>query len=79
MLASEELAEAGALLTKLAAAGERRGNYEQTLRGAVEHILYQRHRQELKDLRASGDSDQALRELAQRLKSPDIRRHPKIR
>ncbi len=79
LLAGERLAGLGGLLTDLATDGERRGNYEQTLSGAVEHILYRRDRRDLHDLRASGHDDQTLRELSERLKSPDVRRHPKIR
>jgi len=79
LLAEEETTSLGGLLTDLAAEGERRGNYEQTLAGAVQDILYRRQRRELDDLRASPTSDEALRELSQRLRQPDVRRHPKVR
>jgi hypothetical protein len=78
LLAREELAEFGALITDLAAGGERRGNYEQTLNGAVEHMLYHRRRQDLDGLRMRGDEDDALREITAHLRSADVRRHPKI-
>jgi len=79
LLADEETTALGGLLTHLAAEGERRGNYEQTLAGAVQNMLYRRQRRELDDLRASPTSDEALRELSQRLKQPDVRRHPRVR
>ncbi len=79
LLAGEKLASLGGLLTDLAISGERRGNCQETLDEALEYILYRRHRQELEDLRSSGYGDQTLRELSARLKSPDVRRHPKIR
>ncbi|MHC4295214.1 MAG: toprim domain-containing protein, partial [Planctomycetota bacterium] len=52
LLASEELSGAGPLLTDLANCGQRRGNHEQTLGDAVEHLLYLRQRQELEDIRS---------------------------
>ncbi len=79
LLASEELAELAALLADMATAGERRANYEPTLRGAAEHMLYRRRQRRTEELKTSGEGEEALRELLERLKSPDVRRHPKIR
>ena len=79
LLANAELVDQGGLLTDLAAAGEHRGNYEQTIHGAVDYILYRRNRQELRDLKASKDDDEALKRLARMLKAPDLRRRPNIR
>jgi len=78
LLANPALAECGGLLTDLAAAGQRRGNFGPTLDGAVDYMLYRRNRREIEGLKASGRDDQALRELTRRLKAPDIRRRPSI-
>jgi len=79
LLAAEESAAVARLLTDLASAGARRGNYEQTLDGAIERMLYERERRDLEALRSRSPDDEALRELSQRLKTPDVRRHPRIR
>jgi DNA primase len=79
LVASETMAPYGGLLAELIATGQHRGNYEQTLAGAVEHILYRRGRQQMQDLRSAGYTDQTLRELTdQHLKKPDARRRPRI-
>jgi len=79
LLASEALADLGPLLTELAEEGRQRGNYEQTLADAVEYMIYRRRQEELQALKKSADNDEALRELTRRLRSGDIRRHPRIR
>jgi DNA primase len=78
LLACEELAEHGATLADLAACGEQRGNYEATLSGAVQDILYRREMRELEALKASGYSDQTLEAILQRHREADRRRYPKI-
>lgn len=78
LLASDGSQSLARLLTDLAGAGERRGNFEETLEGAVTYMLYQRERRDQEVLRSSPRDDEALRELSQRLKTPDVRRHPKI-
>jgi len=79
LLAEEQLADLGPLLTDLARAGEDRGNYEQTLAGAVEYLLRRHSAQDIQQLKVAGLKDeQALRELHQRLPRADGRRHPKI-
>ncbi|MBS3734016.1 MAG: DNA primase [Phycisphaerae bacterium] len=78
LLASEALAEHGALLADLATAGEQRGNYEATLVGALDDMVYRRRRAELHRLRSSELTDDALRELSDRFREVDARRHPKI-
>jgi DNA primase len=79
LLGREDLAELGSLVAELASAGERRGNDEQTLAGAVEHMLRRRSRRELDALKAGGRlDDEALRRLSNHHRSPDPRRHPKI-
>ena len=79
LLAREELSTLAALLVDLAAGGERRGNYEQTLTGAVDNLVYRRGRQEMQDMKSSGLSDESLRTLNAHLRQDDVRRHPKIR
>jgi len=79
LLASEELAELGKVLAELITNGQKRGNYEQTLAGSIEHLRYRRSRQEIAQLRQSQLDEQALRRLNDRLQQSDLRRHPKIR
>jgi len=79
LLLDEAMSSRSNLLTDLAASGEHRGNYEQTLEGAVEDLLYRRRQKELQELKsAAGTDDDALRKLSQGLASPDVRRRPKI-
>ena len=77
VLASEELADYGSVLADLATAGELRGNYQPTVNGAVELMQYHADRADLREIRAGGLDDDALRRLQQRLKAPDARRRPK--
>ncbi len=78
ILACESLAQYGALVADLATAGERRGELENTLAGAVEKMLYRRNRLEMKGIGADGvDQDEALRRIAQRPLS-DVHRRPTI-
>lgn len=79
LLAREELSTHAGLLVELAGAGERRGNYEPTLAGAVEDLVYRRGRREVQDIKSAGLSDESLRALDQHLRQEDLRRHPKIR
>ncbi len=78
LLATEELVGLGGLITDLLTAGQQRGNHSQTLDAALDHILYQLHRRDLQHLGSSPQDDDALRELTRRLKSPDVRRRPKV-
>lgn len=78
LLADEALLEFGGLLTDLSAAGERRGEYEATLHGAVSHILYVRQNRQLAPPAEDRYSDEALKKTLQRHRMADIRRHPKI-
>jgi len=78
VLACEDMVEHGALLADLASCGEDRGNYEATLAGAVQDILYHRERRELEELKASGYNDETLEEIMRRHRQADSRRHPKI-
>ncbi|HUU60399.1 MAG TPA: DNA primase [Phycisphaerae bacterium] len=76
LLGCERMAPHGQLLTDLAAVGEDRGNFEQTLAGAVEHIVYRRNRQEMERLKGSGYDEETLRRIGRRCR--DVRRLPKI-
>lgn len=79
LLSCEAMAELGALVAGLATAGQTRGNYEKTLDGAVEALLYRRERDRLQQVKSNGyQSDQSLRALQQRLRN-DVRRRPSIR
>ncbi len=78
LLACEAMAPYGGLLAELIATGQRMGNHEQTLAGAVEFMLYRRNRQRMQDLRSAGYTDDTLRRTEQHLKKPDARRRPKI-
>ena len=78
LLALECICQDSALVAELATAGERRGNYRQTLVAAVAHMAYRRCRQEIQELKSRCLDDEALRELTERLQSPDVRRRPGI-
>jgi len=78
LLAQEQLADLGGLITDLLDSGHRRGNYEETLDGAVQYMLYRRGKKDLEALRSAAD-DESLRELTRRLRRPDLRRTPRIR
>ena len=79
LMACEAMAPLGGLLADLIATGQRRGNFEQTLAGAVEYILYRRGRQQMQGLKSAGYTDETLRQLTeQHLKKPDARRRPKM-
>ena len=78
LVASETMAPLGGLLAELIATGQRRGNHEQTLAGAVEYMLYRRNRRQMQGLKSAGYTDESLRQLTdQHLKKPDARRRPK--
>jgi hypothetical protein len=66
------------MLAELAGSGESRGNYEQTLSGAIGQLLDRRRERELQDIKASGLDDETLRRLHEPLRQADPRRHPKI-
>jgi len=76
LVACEALAELGALVADMIDAGSRRGNHEQTLRGAVEFMTYRRDRQNMQDLKATGMSDDVLRQIGKRCQKADPRRKP---
>ncbi|MCE5326675.1 MAG: DNA primase [Planctomycetaceae bacterium] len=70
-----EIADLGNLLADLIATGEHRGNFEDTLRGAMDFISYQRSRQEAQQAPAS--EEERLRAATERPKA-DVRRRPRI-
>jgi len=77
LLAREELAGRGGLVTDLAERGQRRGNFAETLHGAVAHVLYWCERR--RRAGAGADlTDEALRRLSGRGVGPDLRRRPRI-
>ena len=78
LLAREELAEFGGLLTELAGAGERRGNYQETLTGAVDLIVCRREHDEMRKLKSDGLSDETLREIERHHRQPNVARMPRI-
>ncbi len=78
LLPLESMAEAGALLADLATEAERRGNYHETLAGAMEHLEYNRQRMAAQSLKAGGLTDEALLRITQAGQRPDARRVPKI-
>jgi DNA primase len=78
ILASDDLASLGSLAAELATVGERRGNYEHTLNGALDCLAARRNSEELQRLKQSGLSDDTLRRVGEHHSRPDARRHPKI-
>jgi DNA primase catalytic core len=79
LISREATADLAPILVDLAETGQRRGNYEKTLAGAVECILYRRSLSEIEELKASASGDdETLRQLQTRLKRADIRKRPRI-
>jgi hypothetical protein len=79
LIASEAMSDSGPLLAELIELGRRRENYEQTLAGAVEFMLYCRNRQQMQRLKSPGIDDDVLRQIAQHCQKPDPgRRRPRI-
>ena len=79
LLAAEAMSRYGGLLTDLAAEGERRGNWQETLHGAISHLLYVRQSLQGPPAGQAGQyTDEALRQVSQRSQAADVRRHPKI-
>ena len=78
LLPLESLAEFGSMVAELATEGEKRGNFEETLSGAVGHLVYFRTRRQGASGRGSEMDDQKLRDLQQRLQTPDVRKQSRI-
>ena len=78
LLACEDLADQSGVIADLSSKGERRGNYEKTLEGAVEHLLARREQSELGRLKMQGLTDQTLRRVIEQSARSDQRRRPKI-
>lgn len=78
-LATEEGSALSGVIAELATAGEKRGNYQNTLDGALEQIYESRRRQEMQDIKQNGLNDDALRKLSPHLRKADVRRFPGIR
>ncbi len=79
ILPMESMSPHAGLIAELVEAGEQRGNYEATLAGAVEHLVYRRSRRDTEAIKSSGLTDQTLHELDQRLRRPDARRFPGVK
>ncbi len=77
LLATPEGSSLGALAAELVTAGSRRGNYEITLAGAMEHMMYRRQKSQNDNLKSSGLSEENLRQLQKNLHQGDLRRYPK--
>ena len=78
LLRADESVEWGRLVTDLQVAGERQGQYQQTVADAVEEFGRRRQRQEIEELKAGSDAEGVLRKVAER--SPtDKRRLPHVR
>ena len=73
LLSAEDLSQYGHVLASLITAGQARGNYENTLNGAVAKMLHRRGLDEYRRVKANGlDADETLREIQRRLGSdPD--------
>lgn len=70
LLSAEELSQYGPLLAGLATEGEARGNYENTLNGAIDKILQRKSLEEYREVRTQGlDADGTLEEIQQRLRN----------
>ncbi|MBI5725450.1 MAG: DNA primase [Planctomycetes bacterium] len=78
LLAAQEIADLGSLVADLAHAGEKRGNFETTLDGAVQHLIYRRSQKAVQELKQSGLNDNVLDQLQRHHQQADPRRIPKI-
>ncbi len=78
LLADPVLAEAGGFLIALAEAGEKRGNCEATLAGALDLIAHRRSYREMQQIKQGGLDDDALRRVQQSAQGPNPRRLPRI-
>ena len=79
LLNVEAGADWGRLVTDLEQVGRQRGNHEATLAGALDLVELGGHRREMARLRqAAGGDDEALRQLADKLRRPDLRRRPMV-
>ena len=78
LLAKESLAEHGPIIAELAAIGQRRGNHEPTLNGAMDALIARRHRKELNQFKSQGLTDEVLRAIHSHHSQPDPRRMPRI-
>jgi len=77
LLARQELADMGALLAELVTGGERRRNYQKTLSGAIDLMVYHREHDEMRRLKSGGLTDDTLRKI-HHYRRPDARRRPRI-
>ena len=82
ILPLESMSPFAGMIVDLATDGEKRGNFEKTLSGAVEHMMYCRNRmkkQQLETKSLSQEEPDKLRErlenLSKKLLEPDVRRH----
>jgi len=78
LLAVEAMSHLGGLLTDLAEAGESRGNFEETLNGAVSYVLRRREKQEIQQSKMSGYTEEVLKRIQKRHQVGDVGRIPRI-
>lgn len=82
LLPLESMTPHAGLLADLAFAGDRRGNYEATLKEAIEELVYRRERETPRQGRPAEAEGEELRKLVdkieQTMKTPDLRRRPRI-
>jgi len=78
LLAVEAMSRLGGLLTDLAEVGESRGNFEETLRGAVSSMLRRREKQEIQQSKMSGYTEEILKRIHRRHQVGDVGRIPRI-
>ena len=79
LMATEALADMGPLLTELVMSGQRRGNFEQTLGGALEHLEYKRKQNLHEQEKANRHNEtETLRKIEKFHQGADMRRRPKI-
>jgi len=78
LLAAEAMSPWGALLTDLAEAGERRGNFEETLHGALSSLLRRREKEELQQSKMGGYTEEILEGIQRRHQTGDVRRTTRI-
>ena len=78
LLAAEAISDRGGLLTDLAESGDRRGNFEETLHGAISYLLRRREKRQIQQSRTGGYTEEVLRQIERQHRVGDVRRTTKI-
>ena len=78
LLAAEAMSDHGGLLTDLAESGDRRGNFEETLQGAISYLLRRQEKRDMLQSRTGGYTEEVLRQIERQHRVGDVRRTTRI-